>query len=114
MKPRIQFFAFLLAIIYFGLSACECDKMSSGQTMNAADALPLDNVMIEAALLRKGEVLRRDILWTDSLGNFSYEDFFGNGLKRCPDLQLTFSRDSFITQVVLEPGFSLTVWLQPE
>lgn len=114
MKRSPAFYRFLLFAGMLALSSCECDKIANGRTVQGQDSIPLDSVMISSALVRKGEVSRRDTFWSDSLGNFEYEDFFGVGLKRCPDLQLTFIKDSFLPQTIDDAGRGMIIWMQRE
>lgn len=84
----------LLIIISLGLfilSSCEGYQCAVGTVYDSSNNEPLDSVLC----ISNGG----DELLTDSTGSFDVCGPFGGCVRECPEVEVNFSKDGYITQI---------------
>lgn len=92
-----------MLLVFF---SCECRRSANGIIIDEATQRPLDSVRVEGLTITLYSV------FSDSLGNYSVVTSMTGTVGGCPDYNVSFSKEGYQTQVLVNPEGS--VYLKKE
>lgn len=90
---------FYFIFVCFSLFSCDCFQTAEGIVLDKHTGQPISNVTISNKGRFIENTLKTPPFYSDSFGAFKASNFVG-GVIKCPEFELIFSKDTYVSKLV--------------